>query len=42
MRIFPARAGFSPVRTAALTACPEEFLARAGRVRNNNRANLLE
>jgi hypothetical protein len=40
-RIFPARAGFSPERTAGQTACPEEFPARARKVCNDNQANLL-
>ena len=31
-QIFPARAGYSPERTAGQTACPEEFLARARKV----------
>jgi len=40
-QIFPARAGFSPERTAGQTACPEEFPARAGNIRSDNQAHLL-
>jgi hypothetical protein len=40
-QIFPARAGFSPERTAGQTACPEEFPARAGKICSDNQPHLL-